>query len=354
MEDAADRSSLREPASGGLLWIQLGWLLLALAFVPQFYFFGRTPDLGAAVLRAVTIFGLWALFTLLVARVVERFPMERPALLRNAGVLVATGIVLVPLHALLAQASAMLWVPELRTVGLLRVWRDGMMGLAATDVVFYSALLAALHVRLATHRLAAREAALTQARLVALRGQLQPHFLFNALNALSELAYRDAARTDRLITRLAELLRASLHSARTHEYTLAEELEFVRGYLEIEQIMLGERLETRIDCPPALESARVPTLLLQPVVENAVRHGIAPMRRKGSLRLSAAATDDRLSIRVADDGLGRTAPHGSGTGIGLGNLEARLAAMYGAGAHLRIDYPEAGGCIVDIALPLRR
>lgn len=337
----------------GLAWIMAGWLLLALAFIPQFYLLGRQPDIGAAVFRAGSIFGLWALFTPAVAWLVEKYPARAPSTVRNGVRLALAGVVAVALHALLAQASALLWVPAMRELSLLRIWRDGLLGLAATDVVFYVALLAALHVQQATRRLAAREQALAEARLLALRGQLQPHFLFNALNALSELAYRDPARTDRLITRLAELLRASLQGTHAHEYTLAQEIGFVRGYLEIEQALLGDRLQVAIHAPSSLDEARVPVLMLQPVVENAVRHGIAPMRRTGRLQIDVSAHDGRLSVRVHDDGLGRQAPEGGGAGIGLDNLRARLHALYGDAALLHIAYPPDGGCAVSIGLPLR-
>lgn len=332
-------------------WILGAWAMLTLAFLPQFYLLGRTPDFWAALWRSLSIFGLWVLLTPPVAVLVERYPMRTGAWLRHGAVLAAAGAVAIAAHALATQSLAMLWAEPLRSHGLWRLWRDGLVGLGATDVVFYLGLLAALHVQAATRRLRAQEQALAQARLTALRGQLQPHFLFNVLNALSELAYRDAARTDRLLTRLAQLLRVSLQTAGRHEHALGDELDFVRGYLEIEQAMLGDRLGVDIRMPADLADVRVPTLLLQPVVENAVRHGIAPMRRPGRLDIEARAEGDRLIVTVADTGLGRAAPAGTGTGVGLANLRARLQTLYGDRQRLSVDYPPAGGCIVRIELP---
>ncbi len=344
---------MRRNAWVAAAWIVAAWGLLGLAFLPQFYLLGRTPDLASAAWRTASIFGLWALLTPFVAWLVRRFPLRTGVWLRHGVVLAVAGVVVVTIHTLLAQLLASTWTGGLRDRSVVDLWRGGLVGMGATNLAFYAGLLAVLHVRATAQRLRSREVALAQARLSLLQGQLQPHFLFNVLNALSELAYRDAARTDHLLTRLAQLLRATLHIADTHERHLSDEIEFMNGYLDLEKALLDERLDVRLTVRGDLGHFRVPVLLLQPVVENAIRHGIAPMRRPGRLAIDIHAERDLLHVRVADDGLGRRAPPGKGSGLGLSSLDERLRTLYGTRRRLSIDYPPDGGCVVDIELPLR-
>ena len=197
-------------------------------------------------------------------------------------------------------------------------------------------------------------ASLNRAKLDALRLQLQPHFLFNTLNAISTLVHRDANAADELIGDLSELLRLSLQTV-DHEVPLSRELELLDCYLAIEQARLGHRLRIVRDIDPAALSALVPTFLLQPLAENAVRHGIEPRRAPGTLTIYARADGDRLRLIVGDDGVGlkNAEPPAGRHGIGLANSEERLRALHGSAAKLELIAPEEGGVQVQIVLPLR-
>lgn len=194
-------------------------------------------------------------------------------------------------------------------------------------------------------------AGLHRAKLDALRLQLQPHFLFNTLNAISTLVHRDASAADELIGDLSDLLRVSLQTT-DHQVPLARELELLDRYLAIEKTRLGERLRIVRDIEPAAEKALVPTFLLQPLAENAIRHGIEPRLAAGTLTLRAHLNEGRLQLLVADDGVGLAVANGRGRrGIGITNTEERLHALHGEAATLVIATPAHGGTEVRITLP---
>lgn len=197
-----------------------------------------------------------------------------------------------------------------------------------------------------------------QAELRALRYQLHPHFLFNTMNAISTLIAEERNReAERMVTRLSDFLRLTLEQDTAPEVPLAEELDFARRYLDIERIRFGDRLKTTIDTEPETLSALVPALVLQPLVENAVRHGIAPLESGGHLRIEARTAGDRLLLRVEDNGRGL----GDGvstrdlcqSGVGLSNTHARLEALYGDAFRFDLKRSDGGGCAVILDLPLR-
>jgi signal transduction histidine kinase len=196
------------------------------------------------------------------------------------------------------------------------------------------------------------QAQLTEARLAALSSQLNPHFLFNALNSIAELVHRDPGAADAMIVGLGALLRNSLESAATQEVPLDEELRLLGHYLDIERIRLGERLRVEWSVAPEARSALLPPLLLQPLVENAVRHGISRRLAPGTLRVQATIEGARLHLEVHDDGTGGSA--GSGFGIGLGTTRQRLQALYGEAAALELVPAPGGGTVARLQLPLRR
>lgn len=194
---------------------------------------------------------------------------------------------------------------------------------------------------------------LTAARLQALQAQLRPHFLFNTLSMIAEQAHVDPAAADRMIGRLGHLLRASLASNDRQEVTLREELEILQSYLDIMSLRLSGRAEYEIDVRPDCLDAAVPALVLQPIVENAYRHGLERMTRDGRLSISARCTADMLEIEVADNGAGFD-PAGYREGLGLRIVRERLAELYGARAtmHLRPRVPS--GTIAVLRVPYRR
>jgi two-component system LytT family sensor kinase len=199
-----------------------------------------------------------------------------------------------------------------------------------------------------------------QARLQALRYQLNPHFLFNTLNAISTLvADRRNADAQKMIARLSDFLRLTLDRPDVEEVPLADEIDYARRYLEIEQVRFGDRLHVRFDVDEEAWSARVPALLLQPLVENAIRHGVAPRTEGGHVTIGARVIQRAgrgagrgVRVWVADDGPGLNEGVGAGDGIGLANTRERLRELYGS-AH-RFDLVNGQGLRVEMELPLRQ
>jgi two-component system, LytTR family, sensor kinase len=205
-------------------------------------------------------------------------------------------------------------------------------------------------------RLLRAETEAREARLCALRYQLNPHFLFNSLNAVSTLVLDgNAPAATRMLWQIGELLRISLDNEVTPEVTLSQEMELTRRYLAIEQTRMGERLQIDLAIPPETLDALVPSMLLQPLVENAVRHGVVPLVKGGGITIASVLCVDRLQIVVGNSGpRGSEKQNENGNGIGLRNTAERLKTLYGDDHHFTLQWPEAGGCQVTIELPFRR
>ena len=195
------------------------------------------------------------------------------------------------------------------------------------------------------------------AELCALKAELNPHFLGNALHTVSALVRTDPDTAERVLAQLGELLRAAVTHSRTHEVTLREELETLEPYLAVAQARLGRRLDVRWDVEEVLLDARVPHMILQPLVENAVKHGLAPQRVAGHIEVAARRGAGRLELSVRDDGIGLESnghPRvGGRRGVGLANTRARLAELYGGNATLELMSSDAGGAVARLSLPRR-
>ncbi len=204
---------------------------------------------------------------------------------------------------------------------------------------------------LAEGRLSAR---LAEARLAVLKAQLHPHFLFNTLNSVAALMHRDVPAAEAMLDRLQDLLELSLARARAQEVPLAEELRFLELYAGIERVRFSDRLDLEVAVDEEVRGALVPHLLLQPLVENSIRHGIAARPGPGRIEVRAGAEGERLVIRVSDDGPGAPAARGpNGSGVGLANTRARLEHLYGERQSMEMESGAAGGFAVTITLPLR-
>lgn len=194
------------------------------------------------------------------------------------------------------------------------------------------------------------ESLLHQAQLEALRSQLHPHFLFNTLHSIAELVHENPALAEQLILRLADLLRNALKTPAPQEVPLGDEIEFTRAYLQIEQMRLGDRLTIEWDVAPETLAARVPSLVLQPLVENAIHHGIAPFARPGRLSIRAHRNQGFLHLEIRDTGPGLpAAAAGIGNGIGLANTESRLKRLYGE--QHQFELVNDHGLIVKVRIP---
>ena len=201
-----------------------------------------------------------------------------------------------------------------------------------------------------TARLGAQVA---EARLGALRMQLHPHFLFNSLNAITVLVRdQETAAASRMLELLSDVLRQVLRSDQSHEVTLADELGFLKRYLAIEQVRFSDRLEVLFAVDDALVGAAVPEFLLQPLVENALRHGIANRADGGVVEISARRDGEALTLTVTDNGPGPNASRRhDGNGLGLANIRERLATLYGDRAHLDLAAREGGGTLATVTIP---
>lgn len=199
----------------------------------------------------------------------------------------------------------------------------------------------------------ALEAQLAHAHLQALKSQLHPHFLFNTLHSISELMHQDVDAADRVISRLSELLRLTLENTGVQEVTLKAEIDFLQGYLEIERTRFRDRLTVAMDLTPETLDAMVPNMILQPLVENSIRHGIARRAGPGTIFVRSLKNGDNLEIFLRDDGPGRSPAHpaSSNFGVGLNNTRTRLQQLYGDAQRLDIHQPETGGFEVQITIP---
>jgi sensor histidine kinase YesM len=229
-------------------------------------------------------------------------------------------------------------------------WTYAMVAVVTTLVDYHDAL------RERTVRAARLEAQLALAQFQALRAQLHPHFLFNALNAISALIHKDPARADRMLARLSELLRLAIETAGSPEVRLIDEVEFVKRYLEIERMRFGDRLDVRVDLPVETYDALVPNMLLQPLVENAVRHGVAPHPGPGRVQIRAERRGAHLDIVVSDTGKGiaPAPPNEKGSGVGLRTTRERLEKLYGSQQELALVNVPGGGFETRVVLPFRR
>ena len=195
------------------------------------------------------------------------------------------------------------------------------------------------------------EAQLFQAQNQALRMQLQPHFLFNTLHSISSLMHSDVEAADRMITRLGDLLRTSLDRSRQQEITLGQELEFLGAYLGIESIRFKDRLRVAIEVPAELRGVLVPTFILQPLVENALKHGLSKRKQGGTVSIRAYREGDLLHLEVEDDGEGPPPFHGDG--VGLRSVRERLHLLHGERAHFSFGRLPGKTTLAALRLPLR-
>jgi signal transduction histidine kinase len=344
------------------LLVSLAWILPALLAALQRFMQGWLGNWDPAGPRQLLWEGadwlLYGLLTPIVFACARRWRLTRSTLVGR-----------VPLHLVFAVLLCTAWAAggELLRWGLIpgqqAPTRGSMIGWFFISLPFgVSVYFAVLGIEHATHYFvqarerethAARLAAqLADARLSALRMQIQPHFLLNTLNAVTVIVRdRDNATATRMLEQLGDLLRRVVRSDRPPLIPLREELDFLRQYLAIEQVRFSDRLRTAIDVPAALEDALVPEFILQPLVENALRHGLARSLDVTRVTISAAVDGDALQLRVTDNGPGVA---GATPGLGLTNTRERLATLYGERGILVLADAPGGGTQAEVRLPLRR
>ena len=231
---------------------------------------------------------------------------------------------------------------------------DDVTGAYVTIVLIAHALLYYHRYREREIRATQLEAQLAKVRLQALKSQLQPHFLFNTMHSISALMFTDVGAADRMMSRLSDLLRISLETADTQITTLSRELECVNCYLEIEKVRFEERMNTIFEIAPEGLDAQVPHLLLQGLVDNAVKHGISKLSAGGEIRISAELKENELQLEVRDNGPGmRQTETRATSGLGLRNTRERLESLYGKNQSLELVCPPQGGIAVRVCIPFR-
>ena len=361
MERAEDTRWLPLPSRPWwTLWLSafVAWTAYGLLYCHQVM--SMAEDMGkhyalGDVLR-INLIGMWGWVPLTVALfwLVSRVPIRRGNVARSCAVLMLAAFVMVVLRALYIY-NLDPWVGWYETPP--DFWADVMPTSLYNNVLISwiviglaHALLFSEQARAQERRAAELQGLLAQARLDAIAAQLNPHFLFNALNSIAELVHHDAARADRMLVGLSALLRRSLDSSRLQWVSLREELELLAQYLDIEKVRLGERMQVHWRVTEECLGEAVPPQLLQPLVENAVVHAIARRIRPGNVRIGARLVAGALWLDVEDDGA-EGLPDAEGHGIGLANTRARLQALYGDDAALSIDTTDAGGTRVSLRLP---
>lgn len=344
-----------------------GWTAFGLFFASQTYlgqaYYGRNASWALALKVWLPCAFSWALLTPGMLLLARRFPFRKSDWLRPLVV-----------HVFAAALSSSLALVVYICVRKLLVWNDPMVrapvtsfkqllvGEFHTGIIIYGTVIGINYALDYYHKYRERElqaaqlaSQLAQAQLDALRKQLQPHFLFNTLNTVAILIDEDTQAAREMLVRLSDLLRATLDRTRSHEVTLRQELEFIEGYLEIERMRFHDRLTVTMEVDPAALDARVPDLILQPIVENAIRHGIAPRAAAGLIEIRAERLNGSLQLQVRDNGGGLLAEaklSGKG-GVGIANTQARLAQLYGAEHSFEMRNDAAGGLCVKITLPFR-
>lgn len=355
-------STLRTWRGIALAWLALG-LFDATQIVVSMHAMGMVHAWVTLFIVTVVSWLVWALFTPVLLRLLRRFPLPSRDL-RAWGV---HGAACLAAGAAWAAWSAFLehtFDPYAYPHGpdpFLPLLRAKFLGNLVGDVILYGAIVALSATFEARSRLLQQQAAgarlaelLAQTRLTALRRQLEPHFIFNALNAVTALVREGRGEEAITITAdLGDLLRRVTDhqdDPRRQFVSLAEEIAFVEKYLAIQAMRFGDRLRCRIDVPDALAGVQVPEFIVQPLVENAIKHGIARRARGGELRVSAVREGARLAIQVYNDG--PPLPERADEGVGLSNSRQRLQALYGAAQALTLQNA-AGGVLATLTLPCR-
>jgi sensor histidine kinase YesM len=335
-------------------WTFLGLFSASQVYIRYAYNSDKPSSWRQALSVAMPDWYAWAILSPLIFGFARRFPIERNKRVRRFAIHFFAGI-------FFSFVKIM--------IEFMVLWR--MIGLPARNVspvalqqnlLIYAAIVGMLYAfdyyrKYREHEVKASqlEAKLAQAQLQALKMQLHPHFLFNTLHAISTLVHKDAEAADRMIARLSDLLRLSLDNLGEQEVPLKHELEFLERYLEIEQIRFGDRLTVEMAIEPEALDAMVPNLILQPMVENAIRHGIAPRSVPGRIEIRAKRENNQLQLSVRDDGAGL--PDGKSTalkeGVGLTNTKARLQQLYGAASRFDLLNAEGGGLVVALSIPWR-
>ena len=349
--------TVKRVALWALLWTALGLFFASEAAIRQFPGRERSLPWGDALTVNIPFYLLWGVVALAVLGLCRLWPIAGERLVRNLALHLAASLAVASLDLVLAEGL----------FHAIRAWRGAPVDFSEAlgfsfrhnfhvNLVTYWAIVGVYHL-VAYYRglrekelIASRfEEQLARAELSALRMQLQPHFLFNALNSISELVYTDPAAADQMLVRLSELLRQSLDSTGQQEVPLEQELEYVQRYLEIERMRYSDRLQLQFFVDQFTLDGAVPTFLLQPLVENAIKHGVSPRAAGARITLRTRQEGSSLVLEVEDNG-----PGSAGLPPGPGTLSARhrLQSLFGPAQSYDLHFPPGGGAVARIRIPL--
>jgi two-component system, LytTR family, sensor kinase len=373
-ENFSKRIKAEEAGSGHWLkWVALAgfWTFIALLYANQIYFFMRAEGMyhqwWLITVWQILVWNTWTALTPLILWAGRRFPIERirwrRGVLMHLPIFAVVSSLNVAIFTALYISMRPFDVYQNVTTPFSHQYYEKLLSRFPLDFLIYSAILGLGYAfdyyekyRERETRATQLETQLAQAQLETLKMQLQPHFLFNTLNAISSLVRDQENKVAvSMIAGLSGLLRHSLENIGKHEVSLREELEFLELYLDIQQMRFSDRLKIEMDVEPETLDAAVPNLILQPLVENAIRHGISPRISGGLIQLSTRNDNGLLKIRVMDDGQGlkREWRLEEAGGIGLANTKARLEQLYGDEHRFYVRNRAGGGVEACLAFPFR-
>ncbi|MCP3980684.1 MAG: hypothetical protein GY716_15380 [bacterium] len=372
MDDPANDGTRRTRSvrlrAGLVLMLVAIWTVPALLLASQIHFMyleeGRPLSWWSLFGWQLVGWLFWVPATLLVLRLCRRFPVSRNSWARVALVHSGTALVLTALNfVFLVWETWTLGPPPFNEYGFLPLTLAWVSQRLHLNFIIYAGMGGVgygleFYRRYRERELHASrlEGQLAQAQLQALKMQLHPHFLFNTLHAIAVLVRKNSNREAvRMLVGLSDLLRLALDNAGAQEVPLKQELDFLERYLDVEQIRFQDRLRVELDVAPETLDTSVPNLILQPLVENAIRHGIAPTADAGLVRIRAERRDGRLRVEISDDGPGLDAAAESGDreGVGLSNTRKRLQRLYGEDHRFSVGNSESGGAIAVLEIPFR-
>lgn len=306
------------------------------------------------------VYAFWSLFAPLILWVMLRFPLTRKTWLGNGAVHLLFYSCLACAYAVHYWAVDSLQLPQNAKPLSVDFLKTFYVAFSGALIKYYAPVMVGGYIALYYARLREQElrsatlaTELAQAELRALKMQLQPHFLFNTLHSISTLVHTNAKGADLMIAQLSDLLRATLNAGAVEYAPLRQELDFAGKYLAIEQTRFSDRLTIEIDAAPDTLDIEVPYLILQPLIENAIRHGVSKNPGAGTVRIEARVREKKLCVTIVDNGPGISTPARTvGGGVGLENTRARLEQAYGGRSELRLRRAGERGTIVELTLPV--
>jgi two-component system LytT family sensor kinase len=346
----------------GFGWVAL-WSVVGLAIASEIYlssnFLGRSITWGEAISDSLEDWYVYGVLSLPVVWLARRFPPERGSRWVTAaihlGAALAFSLAFILVRTVVGEVDGLL-THEPASFG--EIFHPLLVRTFPFNLLVYGVILSVSHAldyyrkyHERTVQTLELEKHLTEARLQALLHQLKPHFLFNTLNGIASLMHTDVDAADRMLVRLSELLRITMSHTGAPQTTLREEIAFLERYLDIEKIRFRNRLEVTIAVDDEAIDAQVPSLILQPMVENAMRHGVEPHARMGRIEMKGHRRDGNLVLTVSDNGSGIPSDGLKREGIGIANTRARLSELYGARQKFELVNMPEGGLCVRITIP---